>query len=448
VVALALIVGVVGAVNRGLKGKPDWSDLQREAAHVWEHGHTAPDTAMFGYLPTTTMALWPFAAWLPGPWGVLAFIASNVGAVVLTVWIVYRWWLGAARFAAVPVWPLALVSVNFAHALQANQLTLWMLVLCVGGLTLVARGRSAAGGFCLGLATLIKVVPAILAVYLLLRRQWRAAAVMIVTVIVLDVLPCLAFFGWPGTVAEHRAWVQRAGRYSNWQWIEQPLLRVHKRANESLAVVLARWLRESPAARWQVILLGDPPPEVVEHYRAALADDEFLAFDPTPPREGSWAERRVDISWVPRMHVADLPAEVVWWIWAIPLAGGLGALAWFTWRGGGGGMSADWPFASALWLLAMFWPSPMLRHYYLAWAFPALVVVWQSLATARRGGGQWHAGEICGLMALIGWLIGVFCLGSMPLRWYGIHLVVLALLTAATSWAWYRTRRDAADASG
>jgi len=455
VVAIVVLSGVVAAVRRGVQHKPDWGDLQTESRYVWAHGHTAPGTAMFGYLPTATFALWPFTTWLPEPVGLVLYVLSNLAALAASVWIVYRYWWRAPDTGGF-IWPVLLVCANFQHALQSNQLTLWTLVLCVGGLTLVNQRRELAGGVVLGLAALVKTVPGVLVVYLLLCRRWRALVGVIIAAIVIDVVPSVAFFGWQGAVAEHQAWMRRAGWHSNRVMIEQPLLRVHRHGtNASLAAVLTRWLRAIPDTKRQVILYGDPPADVVERYRAALAPDEALTLDPMPPREGVWAEKRVDIDWVPRFHIADWPPGVVWWLWFTPLALGFAALAWFTWRTRGD-EAAGWTPCAALWLLAMFWPSPMTRHYYLAWAFPALVVVWQwwwAMPTLRErpslpgrgqgdGEGQWwvvptlRAGGSLAVGVFIAWLVGVACLGATIPRWYGVHLAALALLTAATATAW------------
>jgi hypothetical protein len=280
-------------------------------------------------------------------------------------------------------------------------------------------------------------MPAVLVAYLLLRRRWRALVGVGVALVLFDALPSAVFFGWRGTLNEHRAWLQRVAWHSNRQLIEQPLLRVHRHGtNASLAAVLTRWLRATPEARRQVILYGDPPAEVVARYRAALGPDEVLTLDPMPPRDTPWAAKEVDIAWVPRLHIADLPAELVWWIWATPLIVGFAALAFCTWRAAP--HASNWAPISALWLLGMFWPSPMTRHYYLAWAFPAIVVVWQMFRRERRRtGGTIY--RLLAAVALVAWLIGVAGLGSNLLRWYGLHLAVLALLTAATACAWQRS---------
>ena len=70
----------------------------------------------------------------------------------------------------------------------------------------------------------------------------------------------------------------------------------------------------------------------------------------------------------------------------------------------------------------------MMRHYYLAWAFPAIVVVWHQLQRNRRGGAL-------AIVALVLWLFGAACLGWFIVRWYGAHLLALAALTVATAWS-------------
>lgn len=444
---LVLLVGVIGAIDRGIDNDPDWRDLHFETNWTWQHGHTAPGTTMFGYLPTTTFALWPFTTWLPQPLGVLLYIATNVAAMAVSVWLLYRWWGdssqrtgGSWSIDIAFVVAMLLGVVNLAHAIQSNQTTLWTLVLCVGGLTLVGLRRDFAGGLLIGLAAMIKVMPGLLAVYLLLRRRWWALGGVVVAGIVFNIVPSVLFFGWHGTIDEHRAWLRRAGWHSSQHLIDRPLLRVHRHGtNASLATVLTRWLRGLPDVREQVILYGDPPDDVVARYRANLPPDVWLTIDPMPPRDGShWAEKRVDITWVPRFHIADLPPDVIKVLWAAPLVVAFVLLAWFTARTAGRA-DDDWPVVSALWMLAMFWPSPMTRHYYLAWALPALVVV----ARVLLAGGP--RGHLVGLAAVIAWILGIAFIGSKVVRWYGIHVFSLLVLTLATAWAWRvvlrRTRR-------
>jgi hypothetical protein len=444
-VAVIIVTGAVTGVRRAVRNRPDWQPLHDDVCYVWEHGHTAPGTTMFGYLPTTTFALLPFMAWLPVPVGAPLYVLTNLIAAGAGVWIVWRYWprpAGTTIF-----WPVLLASVNFAHPIQGNQLTLWTLVLCIAGLTLVERRRGLAGGVVLGLAAALKTLPALLLGYCLLRRRWRAAAGMVLGVVLFDFVPSVAYFGWKGAWDEHRAWVQRAGWHSNQVQISDPLMRASQhKSNFSYSSVLARWLRDTPATG-QVRLRGSPPPDVVESIRTNLRPGEVLTLDPMPAHYGGWCVEHEDISWMPHFHVANWSARTVLAIWAVTLAAGLGALAWITWRSPPTG--ARWTALAALWMLAIFWPSPMARHYYLAWAFPALVVVCGALESElQTGGGNRRAGTRLLLAAVAAWVIGIACLGWPLVRWYGLHLVVLAMLTAATVSVWASTARLGRGASG
>ncbi len=456
VVGAALLVGVIGGGYRAWNDRPDWRDLAAEVRYVWQHGQTAPGTAMFGYLPTATFVLWPFMVWAPKPVGIGLYVLSNLLAGAASIWIVKRWWLPDRPAGGSIIWPVLLVGVNFAHAIQANQLTMWTLLLCAGGLALVesasrkVRGgvlaRQVVGGLMLGLAILIKTMPAVFGVYLLLRRRWLALAGVAVAVLLFDALPSVAFFGWRGAIDEHRAWFRRAGWHSNRRQIEEPLLWANRHgSNASYAAVLTRWLRGVPDVTSQVVLKGQPPNDVVEQTRASLRPNQILTLDPMPPRESGWQRKDENVAWVPRFHVADLSAETVRWIWGGSLAIGATVLVLATWLSQ---RSANWAPVAAIWMLAMFWPSPMARHYYLAWAFPALAVVWFTLdreLIAREL--RWSAGMRLAGAAIVAWTIGVACIGWFLARWYGVHLLALALLTAATAWAWYRGRGGPHDES-
>jgi hypothetical protein len=77
---------------------------------------------------------------------------------------------------------------------------------------LVQRGHPLIAGAALGLATLVKLVPAALIVYFLLRRQWRVAAAALTTIIVLGIGWPLLSLGPTRTWNEHAAFYERAIR--------------------------------------------------------------------------------------------------------------------------------------------------------------------------------------------------------------------------------------------
>lgn len=448
-VTLAILVGIIGGIYRAWNGRPDWGDLHAEVNYVWTHGHTAPGTAMFGYLPATTFMLWPFMVWLPTALGAVLYVISNAAAAIGSVVLLRRYWLqGPANDTSIAnsiVWPVLLAAANLAHGIQSNQTTLWTLFLCVAGITLVARRRDFRGGLLLGIAAAFKTMPLLFALFLLLRRNWAGVAGMFVAFILIDIIPSILFFGANGAVAEHRAWIRRASWHANHHLIQQPELRVHRHGNNAAyAAVLTRWLRPFPDAQRQVILYGNPPEHVVNRYHANLADDEILTFDPMPPRDAQWKEKRVSLLWVPRFHIANWSPNAVWWLWATTLGGAFVLLCAATWRTAGSRHPPETQAAAAVWMLAMFWPSPMMRHYYLAWALPALVIVWQTLLATRQPAATRHrSGRTLAIGACTVWGIGAACLGWRVVRWYGIHLAALAFLTAAAAWAWDLTHRRA-----
>lgn len=444
--------GAYSGLRRGLKGKPDWPLFQHDSRTVWEQGRSEDNTTLFGYLPTAIFALWPFTVFSPEPLGLILFVASNVAAAAASIRLVSRWRAprGDARRDLTLIATL-LVSANFAHAIQANQLTMWTLLLCVGGLTLIGKRRDFTGGVVLGLAGLIKIMPFMLAGLLLIRGRRRALAGMAAAIVLFDLLPSVMFLGWNGAVVEHQAWLRRAEWHSNTRLIDDPLLRVHRHGhNSAYSLVLARWLRPAPDTSRQLVLHGEQSEGAIQSRRAHLGVTAHLTHDPMPHVTPGVPEQQFDIGWVPRFHVASLSPRDVWRLWATTLTAGFVALVCFTWRRTrskparipaslGRTDDCNWHALGALWMLAMLWPSPMLRHYYLAFAFPAVVVVWRALAgEMHRTDGRWSGGTALAAIALVSWLVGVVCLGSyaaLNLRWYGIHLAVLAILAAATVWA-------------
>jgi len=444
VVAVVLGSGVVGGVVRGLADQPDWRSWQGECRYVWEHGHTSPATKMFGYLPATVFALMPFAVWLPQPAGLGLFVGVNLLAALGSLYVVYRWWLAGANRESF-VWAAVLICANFQHVLQANQLTLWALLLCVSGLALIEHGRGFAGGLVLGLGAVMKVMPFLLGGYLLLRRRGWALVGMVVAAVVFDLLPSVAFFGWRGAWTEHMQWFARARTLCNRRQIEDPLRTgVHRfSSNFSYSAVLSRWLRGVPDAREQIVLFGQPPQEVVQRYRAALRGDQWLTLDPLPrhelPAGKGWEQRRFKLDDVPRFSLARWTAPVVWGIWLVTVAAAVAALAWMTLRTAGPDALQQWAPAASLWMLAAFFITPLMRHYYLSLAFPAIAVV---LHASVDQSDRWRTnGRLMAAICATAWLIGVACLGWDVVRWYGLHLLVVGVLAGGVAWAWRRVRQ-------
>lgn len=72
--------------------------------------------------------------------------------------------------------PFALAPLAITLTFQIGNVQLAFIVAAVLGMLAIERGRLATGGLLLGLAAVGKLFPALLIVYLLLRRNWRGAA--------------------------------------------------------------------------------------------------------------------------------------------------------------------------------------------------------------------------------------------------------------------------------
>jgi hypothetical protein len=72
--------------------------------------------------------------------------------------------------------PLVVVSDITINTLQIGNLEAMVFAIAMLGMMFFTQGRYAAGGLLLGYATLSKLFPGLLLVYLLVRRQWRALA--------------------------------------------------------------------------------------------------------------------------------------------------------------------------------------------------------------------------------------------------------------------------------
>ncbi len=137
----------------------------------------------FGALFMVPLAVVPDAALMP-----LAY-AANVGFLVAIVWICtgpLRLRLPGAvprRLAVVGLTLVALPITPVADVLGLGQIGLLLLLLCTLDLVVVQRRTPKAGGILVGVATAIKITPALFIVHFLVTRQWRAAATAATTVV-------------------------------------------------------------------------------------------------------------------------------------------------------------------------------------------------------------------------------------------------------------------------
>ncbi len=246
-------------------GRPyNFFDLRiYHGAVVWWAGggdlynYIAPDITLgFTYPPFAAIAMVPMAALSVTAAGYLNLVVSlAVLAVVLTVLLVplaerYGW---SAWFAVALAVPLAAATEPIRETLGYGQVNVLLFGLIVADLVALRRRYRAGVGHTLrpagllrrlwadgawagvgiGLATAVKLTPALFICYLLVTRQWRAALTAAATAVAVTVGAFL--------VASHES----STYFTNVLWQTERVGVADMTPNQSLAGVLAR-LYDSP----------------------------------------------------------------------------------------------------------------------------------------------------------------------------------------------------------
>jgi hypothetical protein len=176
------------------------------------------DDRQFKYLPVFAQGLAPLAALaervrpFPGPdaaepseaqlrlgagvWYALLCLAY-LGTLALAVSLCSA--TGARQRAAIVLAALALSARFFVDNLRLGQINLIVMFLAVLGAWWVLRGRGILGGASVALAAALKFMPAVLVLWFLLRRQWRAAAAFAVALAAFVALVPMLTWGAKGT---------------------------------------------------------------------------------------------------------------------------------------------------------------------------------------------------------------------------------------------------------
>ena len=240
-------------------------EVYRGAVQWWAGGHPLytfeRGTTGYGftYPPFAALALAPLAL---GPWRLQAWLLS-AASVAVVVAVVARLLGPVARragwrpaFAVGLAVPVALMMDPVRETIAFGQINLLLAALVLADFLALRRGWRWAG-VGIGLATAIKLTPAIFVLYLLLTRRWRPALVAVATfaaasLVALLTSPHTSAQFWTTTLFE----TSRVGR-------------VDKTTNQSLLGVLARLFgAEPPQVLWLLLAVGVL---VVGLWRAVLA---------------------------------------------------------------------------------------------------------------------------------------------------------------------------------
>lgn len=189
----------------------DFSDFWNNARAFLETGRIRADLGVYNYLPFFTLFMGPFGL-LPLKVAAIAFTLLSFLCLALTVVMtesLLRDGLGPKpRPALLVAVGLMLAYVHSCGVL--GQVGLLLLFLVVTTWFLVERGREWIAGAALGLAALIKILPAALIVFFLLKRRWRVAGGAAATCLILGFGMPWAALGSEEILAQHRDFGRRA----------------------------------------------------------------------------------------------------------------------------------------------------------------------------------------------------------------------------------------------
>ena len=347
---LAVWFGRISAV--GIQaGSPDFEYFYKAGAWLLKHGNLDPgydltdgrvqerDTLRW-YLPFASRFMTLFAL-LPYRAAGYAWLAMNLAAMFGTLWLVGRYLSGLPPrdWPVTQLLPLALLTVYWRWEFQLNQINALTLLLVVGSFVCWERGRRVVSGLWLGLAILLKVTPALLALWFVLKRQYRTAAATLVTVVLLGPAMDLVWLGPSATADAYRAWVRNAVTTGSQRGLILAQCEMDWR-NQGLGAVLARWLYP---ANYNTHFDNDP------RVQADYASPETLT-----------------------LNIATLPLEAVAGLATIVIGLSLIGLIWLARRPARAMTLWELRFEWALFVLAMLWLMPVLRRYHMIWALPAV----------------------------------------------------------------------------
>ncbi len=269
---LAMCVYVVWRAERST----DFRDFWENARALLETGRIRSDLGVHNYLPVFTI--------LMAPWGLLPLEAAMVAFTVLSLACLVAAGLllrGCLRGAGQPLVDRALLVAlwliaPYVHStLTLGAVNCILLLLIVAAWAACQRRREWLAGGLLGLAIVIKLLPALLLGYLLLARRARAAAAAALVAGLLGVGLPLLVLGWDGNVEAHRAFQVSAARHSFRDTLlsDKPIKANY--SNVALPITLRRLTSPVNAAKgdaeWHVNAVDLPRRVILSIYLAIVA---------------------------------------------------------------------------------------------------------------------------------------------------------------------------------
>lgn len=149
------------------------------------------------YSPLFALLISPLLA-LPLPVAKLIWSLLGMAAVLRSFQLMGRLLLGGfsrTEVLAVNFFALLFLLQSVRDNINAMQVTLLLVWLCLEGLALIGKGRWAWGAGLIALGIDMKLIPLVLLPYLIWRRRWKASVAVIMWLVLLQALPALVV-GW------------------------------------------------------------------------------------------------------------------------------------------------------------------------------------------------------------------------------------------------------------
>lgn len=283
----------------------------------------------------------------------LIWLAASAAALVAVLRLIGRRLPGLAADQW-PAWVLLplLAGGLFVHwEFRLNQVNVLTLLLLAGSLVCWEHNRRGIAGFWLGLAALLKITPAGLIAWFLLKREWRTATTAVLTIFLLGPLAdAVVLLDGSYYRDVYRQWLGGISRSSQTALIRDD--RELDWRNAALGASLARTLTHTSYA---TRIENDPR---AERWNAPPAYANLLAL----PRgavalaaSALTAALLLGLMWLTRRPAASLTIERIRVEWAV-------------------------------WLLLLLCIMPVMRRYHLVWALPAFAL----LAAQAYRAGSWR----------------------------------------------------------
>ncbi|WP_298868818.1 glycosyltransferase family 87 protein [uncultured Gimesia sp.] len=184
------------AVKNRLADMPVYADQEQALQKHLDLKLTNPDSFFDRYNahpPTANLICFPFV-FLTYQDAHFAWNLVSIGLLCLILyWIVKELKIQMSAWTTLALITLLLACDPLQQSLIQGQLNLLLAFLMVVAWRVGKSGNSFGSGICLGLATAIKVYPAYLFLYFLVRKDWRALAGGIVSLILITLLTAAVF---------------------------------------------------------------------------------------------------------------------------------------------------------------------------------------------------------------------------------------------------------------